>query len=634
VAVLLGAIEPSDLYAGLSSDAVVTLALLFPVMKAMGDTGLPDRFVTWFLGNPNSMRPALFRMYVAVALLSGLFNNTPIVVMMIPLLQTFCQRLNFDSKAVLMPLSFASQAGGNLTVLGTSINFVAQKIFAGSFDIGFFTLSLGSLVVCVVGCAYCTIAAPMIFRNHEAAAVVDTEELEAPQRTMQEVQAELGKRNLFNVAMVVSAGSPLIGSAVCDSGIHRIPGVFLLHRVLSPGQRSELKPVAEETGHARMVSASNLRVSLQATVQTRPAALGEGCCEDYCVVAEGWQSVAETVLGAGDVIQVAATAEGVARLRLVRGLELGNEDSELTFLGAQRRKRCLAEACIVDELAGQSIDVQRWMAELNCGIVSIRSMRQPTLCQVSYQNYALKRGDILLLEAPKSMIGCDNWLDHFGIVRQVPDSAPPRNGRRNDVLRSIFICVGLLSVVALAILNRKQDLTMPVMCTIFLTALLLTRGLTLSEAYSEVNASVLFTIVGALALGQAMDNTRLANCTASVIVSGAQSVGGAKAVLVGIYLATVGIGQFLNSAANVAIMGAIGKSVSVQIGMDVGEVALVITYAASACYMAPYGYQTNTLVKNAANYSWGDFVKFGGLLQFLHMIVCVLISGPCASVFQ
>ena len=56
-----------------------------------------------------------------------------------------------------------------------------------------------------------------------------------------------------------------------------------------------------------------------------------------------------------------------------------------------------------------------------------------------------------------------------------------------------------------------------------------------------------------------------------------------------------------------------------SMGIAVGEMALIVTYAASACYMAPYGYQTNTLVLDAGGYVWADFLKFGGGLQVLHM---------------
>lgn len=464
-------------------------------------------------------------------------------------------------------------------------------------------------------------------------------------RGLAEAQAELGRKNLFSVTILITPGSPLAGSAVQDAGIHRIKGVHIVHRVFRYTNRGDLEldsiPV---TG-----SAVHMEQNLQAWAQrsTPGSAAGAGPApagspsaptramtqveeeEQYVLIAEGWDLVKSTKLKVQDVLQVAGTSEGIAQLRQVRGLVLGNEHTELMYLGAGRRQRVLCEVAVVAELVGKRIDVKRWKSDLQCGVIGIRSMRDPSLCRLSYQDYQIQAGDVLLVEAFKSMIGSDAWIDNFGVVRQVPDSSPPRNGRKADILRAIFTGLGLLTVVSLATLGNDR-LTMPVMCTIFLVTLLVAKGLTVAQAYNEINARVLFTIVGALGMGKAMEQTRLANCMAGVIVGLVQDFG-EQAILVGMYVATVGVGQFLNSAANVAIMGSIGIPIAKQMGMELGSIALVVTYAASACYMAPYGYQTNTLVIKDGGYSWGDFIKFGGMLQIIHLVVVVFISPPCAA---
>merc|ERR1711865_250919 len=109
---------------------------------------------------------------------------------------------------------------------------------------------------------------------------------------------------------------------------------------------------------------------------------------------------------------------------------------------------------------------------------------------------------------------------------------------------------------------------------------------------------------------------------ANGIVSATKPMGDA-ALLAGMYFATVAIGMVLNNAATVAIMGQIGISIvqSGQTEMPLGQLCLLITFAASACFMTPYGYQTNTFVADAVGYSWGDFIKFGLPLQVMHMFM-------------
>lgn len=625
VAVLAGALDPKKLYEGTASNAVVLLALLFPIMKAMSETGYPDMFIAKFMGNPKQMNSAMFRMFIAVAILSGIFNNTPIVVMMIPVLTTYCQRLNFDHKAMLMPLSYASQAGGNLTLLGTSINLVAQAVFHGhGFEIGFFTLTVGAVFVCILDAVYCTFLGPMLLARKGFG---QEESSPGPQVTMQQAQRDLGKRNLFNVAVMVSETSPLIGCRVKDAGLHRIKGVHILHRILRTS--SEQVRNGLEMPDAP-VSTVNLRESMtswknhpQAPLRNGPEGAQQSAGENsgYRECAQGWSIVQTEVFEPCDVLQIAATAEGVARLREVAGIELANESTELSLLGAKRRQRCLVEATVGDALLDKPIDVQWLKKELNCALIGIRRDDQPTLCRVTYHGFELVRGDVLLMESFKSNIGSDVWLENFGIVRAVPNSAPPRNGRKNDTLRALVTVCGLIIMVGLGTL-QKERLSLTTNATILAALLILIKGITVSEAYAEINAPVLFTIVGALALGSAMQQTRLANCIAQMIVS-VTSPFGNIGIYFGMYFATVGLGQFLNSQGNVALMGTIAIPLAKAQGVPVGCLGMVVVYAASACYMAPYGYQTNLLVMKPGDYTWGDYIKFGGGLQFLHMLLIV-----------
>jgi len=416
--------------------------------------------------------------------------------------------------------------------------------------------------------------------------------------------------------------------------MHRITGVHVIHRVLRKGSP---EPASLEMPE-HPVSTADLRASLQRGGQhSQQPSLG---AHDFKIQAEGWSSVQHTVLLELDVIQVAATAEGVANLRQVGGLELGNEASELALLGAKRRERCLAEAVIDEGMVGQKLDVRRWKTQLECAVVGIRNASQPTRCRITYQDYELDHGDVLLLETFKNKIGTDKWLSTFGVVRQVPNSEPPRSGRKNDTVRAVALCVGLLVFLVCGVMHSSfpdsypwNQLSNVVVATMLLAFILLIRGLTLKEAYSEINGSVLLTIAGALAIGIAMQKTRLANCVADKVLF-VVSPFGTMGVKAGLYLATVGIGQFLNSQGNATLMGVIAIPLANTSGIPVGELALTVVYAASACYMSPYGYQTNTLVMKPGGYEWGDYIKFGGLLQLVHMITVVLIVGPCASLIE
>jgi di/tricarboxylate transporter len=179
-------------------------------------------------------------------------------------------------------------------------------------------------------------------------------------------------------------------------------------------------------------------------------------------------------------------------------------------------------------------------------------------------------------------------------------------------------------------MSGEENLQLQVLCVLLLCFLIMIKAVEVKEAYKAVNAGILLTIVGALALGDAVQDTGLAAYLASHIVHATRDLG-QYGVLCGLYIAAAGLGLFVTNAAVVAILGEIGMRAAAQLNIPVATVALLITYASSACWMSPYSYQTNLMVMPVGNYTWGDFLKFGVPLQVLHMITCVLITPFCAQ---
>ena len=55
-----------------------------------------------------------------------------------------------------------------------------------------------------------------------------------------------------------------------------------------------------------------------------------------------------------------------------------------------------------------------------------------------------------MIEAFGDMLGSQAWAEHFGVVRRLPNSAPPRRGRQADLLRALFIVSGLGVMILVA----------------------------------------------------------------------------------------------------------------------------------------------------------------------------------------
>ena len=125
-------VDPADPYNALkvfSHPAPITVACMFVLSAALERTGVIEALGIWFekLAGGSQFR-MLVVMMTLVALLSGFVNNTPVVVVFMPIVLGICRRKNYTASKYLIPLSYAAIVGGTMTIIGTSTNLIATGI--------------------------------------------------------------------------------------------------------------------------------------------------------------------------------------------------------------------------------------------------------------------------------------------------------------------------------------------------------------------------------------------------------------------------------------------------------------------------------------------------------------------------
>jgi di/tricarboxylate transporter len=145
---ILGAV---DFFAGFGNEALIAICTLMMVGKALETTGALQPLAN-VVGKAWSTRPvlALFITLVAGAILSAFMNNTPIVVLLMPILVGASLRSKFPVSGVMLPMGLATIIGGMSTTIGTSTNLLVVGI---SQDLGIieFTMFEWVLPVVIVG---------------------------------------------------------------------------------------------------------------------------------------------------------------------------------------------------------------------------------------------------------------------------------------------------------------------------------------------------------------------------------------------------------------------------------------------------------------------------------------------------
>jgi len=226
-----GIIKPADALEGFGDSSIATIAVLFITAEGISRTSVLLPIFRYILGRPKRLWPALVRLTVPVAIASGFLNNTPIVAMMIPVVQQFSRRTGIPVSKLLMPMNNATVMGGTFTILGTSTNLVVVALarkYLPDVEIGIFGPTRVAAPVVLVGLTYLVIAAPLFLRDRS----------EALTRIIQNPRE-------YTVALTVEERSPIVASTVVEAGLRHLKGLFLIEITRSDGE--VIPAVAPET---------------------------------------------------------------------------------------------------------------------------------------------------------------------------------------------------------------------------------------------------------------------------------------------------------------------------------------------------------------------------------------------------
>ena len=164
-----GILTPGEALCGFSNQAPVTVGGLFIVSRGLIRTGALDT-VTRFIMAVTRGRPGVF---LGVCLLitgacSSFINNSPVVVLFIPVIMAVCGRYGLAPSVYLMPVSFVSILAGTSTLLGTSTNIIVSDLgaSAGFEPLSMFELTPIGFPIAFIGAIFIYFLAPRLLPRH------------------------------------------------------------------------------------------------------------------------------------------------------------------------------------------------------------------------------------------------------------------------------------------------------------------------------------------------------------------------------------------------------------------------------------------------------------------------------------
>ncbi|MEM7493718.1 MAG: SLC13 family permease [Pseudomonadota bacterium] len=162
------AITPTDLFAGFANPALITIMALLVVGQGLFQTGALEG-PTKALVRSYDARPraTLIMAFGAVFFTSAFTNNTPVVIMFLPIMSAIAARMGASTSRLMIPLSFVSILAGMTTLIGTSTNLLAADAYQRieGVELGFFAQTEMGLILAGIGLIYILIAAPILLPN-------------------------------------------------------------------------------------------------------------------------------------------------------------------------------------------------------------------------------------------------------------------------------------------------------------------------------------------------------------------------------------------------------------------------------------------------------------------------------------
>lgn len=317
-------LSTETLLAGFASPALFAILGLLIIGQGMFQAGALEH-PTEYLLRAFDKRPVLVTglVFLFIMVVSAFLNNTPVVVMFIPIMAAIAQQSKIRVSRFMMPLSYLSILGGMTTLIGSSTNLLAAQSYRATTggEIGFFELTPMGLILAGAGILYMLTAGRWLLPARENPNQTGTSERE-------------GKH--FIAQIEINRGHPLIGIGPVAGLFVDLPDITV--RMIQRRERAILPPFEDFTfrsGDVVIVAAT--RSALTSLLKSNPEML-EGLMAETSIADEEDGSVQRST----QLTMVEAIVAPGSRLIGRSVAQIGfHAQTNCVILGIERRSRMI-----------------------------------------------------------------------------------------------------------------------------------------------------------------------------------------------------------------------------------------------------------------------------------------------------
>ncbi len=300
----------------------------------------------------------------------------------------------------------------------------------------------------------------------------------------------------------------------------------------------------------------------------------------------------------GDLLTFVGEVDHVADLRTMTGLE-STEDVHVDLLEGRGHRFYEVVLGANSALVGETLKSIGFRERYDAAVMAIH--RAGARVHEKLGEATLHVGDVLLVLGDPGFE--QRWVDQRDFLLVTTLGEAPHNDPRLTRL-SIGTLLGIIVLAGLGVL--------PILHASLLGVLVLVVGrvLTVSQARDAVDLDVILIVAGSFGLGAAVEASGLAMQAAN-LAEGIASSGGVVAALAVVMLATLVLTELISNTAAAALMVPIALDVAEVAGAEPRGFAVAVAMMASASFLTPIGYQTNTIVYGLGGYRYSDYWRLG-----------------------
>lgn len=499
---------------------------------------------------------SIFFILLFVLSLSAFMNNTPLVILAIPVLQALASAANLSESRILIPLSFAAILGGMMTLVGSSTNLLVSGALVdlGYEPLGFFDFIVPGAMLASVGFIYVIFILPRLM----------------PDRSSLKQQL-VGDEKEFIAELDIAENSELVGLECIDGKFSKLEDLKIRliqrsgHLILPPFEGYTI-----ESGDIMIVAAT--RKTLADILSRYPGFLLS-------------DEEAKVISGEAGKDKLADDEEVPAAANLEEQVE---------------RTRALAEVMVTPASRLQDMTLDQVGFHRQFGAIVLGIQRRARVVRRRLGRIRLEAGDVLLVAGSQSSInamrGNRDLIVLSGSKKElpVPKKAP----------LAAFIMVSAIGLAAFGIMS------IPVAAITGAAIMIATDCLNVRQATRAIDRKIFLLVGSMLALGHALQVTDGASFIAESLLD-IPFIQTPFAMASMIFIVVAICTNILSNNACAILFTPIAVNIALNMGVDPIVFAITVIFAANCSFASPIGYKTNLLVMGPGHYRFRDFLKGG-----------------------